>query len=428
MLVATSLMYSTDLYEIKKQKKALDTWRNMGFRVISCNVVEEIKVLKEYFPEVHFVELRRSGKETIGKPLPFIYDILQSLKKNIMEDGEVCGIINSDIFIKNLPPKALEDYLVKKRNIMLILHRYDIVDEEDTEGEYYFSGMDAFFFLSDFLGVFPDKGHMLGRPEWDHWFLLEAVKAGIQIREIKNKIAFHIKHKQRWSASDSNKAANNKEKETAYSGEKYYYETNEIMADLSNRILLKGNYLIEKEEPVIPVKSLYHDIERKELLEWEQDRYDCVEQVESVGLLYFKNQKAYRICALHRELVLQESGQVSLGKIFENGRDKGSILKYVDFKDMDFVKGLGRVYIYPAGRAARLLLDCINTYQIHVLGLVDRDITLQGTVCQGHKIFGPEVLEKKEEYDHVLIVTNLYVKEIYEDLRKIVNKNKLIII
>ena len=48
---------------------------------------------------------------------------------------------------------------------------------------------------------------MLGRPEWDHWFVLEASRAGITAREIKNKMAFHIRHKQRWTASESNKMA-----------------------------------------------------------------------------------------------------------------------------------------------------------------------------------------------------------------------------
>ena len=428
MLIATSLMCSIDPYEIEKQKRAMDTWKNMGFRVISCNVEEEIEVLIEYFPKVCFVKLPRSGKEIIGKPLPFIYDILRALEQNIAEAGEICGIVNSDILVKNLPKEALKEYLLKKKESILILHRYDVADEEDVEGEYYFSGIDAFFFSSDFLSVFPDKGFMLGRPEWDHWFLHEAVKAGMQIREIKNKVAFHIRHKQRWTASDSNKAVNTRAKKELQSGEEYYYETNEIMADLSQQIVLQDNCLQEREDAVVPVKCMYHDIDREELLGWEQDKYCRGKQVESVGLLYFKNQKAYRICALHRETLSQIHGKVSLGDIFENERDKGAILRYVDFKDLDFVKDLGRVYIYPAGRAARLLLDCMNTYHIPVLGMIDRDVSLQGTMCQGHKILEPEILENKEDYDHVLIATNLYVREIYESLKKITDADKLIVL
>ena len=66
MLIATSLMYSTDEYEIQKQLKAIQTWKNMGFEVISCNVAEEIKLLQPFFQEITFVELARSGKEQMG--------------------------------------------------------------------------------------------------------------------------------------------------------------------------------------------------------------------------------------------------------------------------------------------------------------------------------------------------------------------------
>ena len=100
MLIATSLMYSNDTYEIEKQYKALQTWRDAGFDIISCNVLSEIKQLPILFPQVRFVELKRSGKERTGKPFPFIFDLLEALRENIVQENEVCGIINSDIFIK----------------------------------------------------------------------------------------------------------------------------------------------------------------------------------------------------------------------------------------------------------------------------------------------------------------------------------------
>lgn len=429
MLIATSLMYSTDEYEIQKQLKAIQTWKNMGFEVISCNVAEEIKLLQLFFQEITFVELARSGKEQMGKPFPYIYDILQALKYNCHNNkGEICGIINSDIFLKHLSIEALQSYFYSTPYTVLILHRYDIENELDTEGEYYFSGIDVFFFLNDYIDVFPDKGFMLGRPEWDHWFLGEAVKVGMKVREIKNKLAFHIKHKQRWTPSESNKMASKSRKKNICLSEKYYFDTNEIMADLSNRIFLKSNVLIDDDELLIRNGSFYNDVERQDILQWEREVYEREKDVESTGLVYFKNSKAYRICALHREIVSNDRNKVILGNMFPQERSKGSILRYVDFQQLDFVKNLGRVYIYPAGRAARLLLDCMDTYHIPVLGLVDRDRSLWNTECQGHRINSLEALLNGDTFDHVLIATNLYVKEIYQSLKEIVDEEKLIVI
>lgn len=147
-----------------------------------------------------------------------------------------------------------------------------------------------------------------------------------------------------------------------------------------------------------------------------------------MGLMYFKDKKAHRICALHRKADMTSDEEIVLGDIFENERDKGAILRYVDFKNLDFVKNLGRTYIYPAGRAARLLLDCMNTYKIPVLGMVDRDVSLCGTTCQGCKIKSLEALRAADEYDHVIIATNLYVREIYNSLKTFVDEDKLIVL
>lgn len=429
MLIATSLMYSKDNLEIEKQKKAMQTWKDIGFRVISCNVIEEIEVLREVFPEVSFIELKRSGKESMGKPFPLIYDMLQALKSNTQEEDKICGIVNSDIFLKNISAEEIQAYFRVSDNRVLIMHRYDIDEEEDTKGEYYFSGIDVFFFERKYISMFPDKGFMLGRPEWDHWFLYEADNAGMQILEIKNKIAFHIKHRQRWTANESNQMASkqkNQVKKQSFD-EEYYYRTNEIMANLQNRILL-GSHELMPSETVIKQDGFWDDGNRENLVKWEKESFSIEYVPESIGVLYFKDNHPFRLCALHRQAKENVDGTFSLGEILENERDKGSILRYIDFKDLDFVKSLGNVYVYPAGRAARLLIDCLDTYHIPVLGMVDRDESLWGKTYMGKEIFGLSVLEDAFSYDHVIIASNLYVREIYEGLSKSIDKDKLIVL
>lgn len=429
MLIATSLMYSKDNLEIEKQKKAMQTWKDIGFRVISSNVIEEIEVLREVFPDVFFVELKRSGKELTGKPFPFIYDMLQALKGNTQKEDDICGIVNSDIFLKNISAEEIQAYFRVSDNRVLIMHRYDIDEEEDTKGEYYFSGIDVFFFERKYISIFPDKGFMLGRPEWDHWFLYEADNAGMQILEIKNKLAFHIKHRQRWTASESNQMASkqkNQVKKQSFD-EEYYYRTNELMANLQNRILLGSPEGIPS-ETVIKQDGFWDDGNRENLMRWEKESFSIEDVPESIGVLYFKDNRPFRLCALHRQVKENVDGTFSLGEILENERDKGNILKYIDFKDFDFVKSLGKVYVYPAGRAARLLIDCLDAYHIPVLGMVDRDESLWGKTYMGKEIFGLSVLDDAFSYDHVIIASNLYVKEIYEGLSKSIDSDKLIVL
>ena len=66
-------MYSTDEYEMQKQLKSIQTWKNIGFEVISCNVAEEIKLLQHFFQEITFVELARSGNNLKTYIFPCLY-------------------------------------------------------------------------------------------------------------------------------------------------------------------------------------------------------------------------------------------------------------------------------------------------------------------------------------------------------------------
>ena len=191
---------------------------------------------------------------------------------------------------------------------------------------------------------------------------------------------------------------------------------------------LLNEEIIQNDMDVIKQDGYYCDADRQLLLDWEKKLYGDQDIPESVGVVFFKNDKAYRICALHCELENGKDGKFLLGQIFPNERGKGCILKYIDFRDFDFVPNLGRVYIYPAGRASRLLIDCMNTYQIPVLGMVDRDAALWGTKYRDNEIFDLSVLENEKSYDHVLIATNLYVREIYEALSKTVDREKLIVL
>ena len=77
--------------------------------------------------------------------------MLQILSDNACEEKELCGIVNSDIFLKNILAEEIQEQFVEDENKVLIMHRYDIDDENDIAGEYYFSGIDAFFFQNNYI-------------------------------------------------------------------------------------------------------------------------------------------------------------------------------------------------------------------------------------------------------------------------------------
>lgn len=63
--------------DIENQKSALNSWIEAGFRIVSCNIRDEIEVIEKEFPQIEFVEMKRDGRGIIGKPCPYIYDMLQ---------------------------------------------------------------------------------------------------------------------------------------------------------------------------------------------------------------------------------------------------------------------------------------------------------------------------------------------------------------
>lgn len=436
MKIITSIMCSDKDQDIKNQLDAVHTWKKSGFDVISCNIQTEIDLLKKIFIEIEFVEIQRTGKEKYGKTFPYISDMLQILKKRSIAPFETVGIINSDIYLRNITSKAVEKLFLENDKKLICLHRYDIDDVGMITGDYYFSGIDVFFLSEKYLNRFLDEGFLMGRPEWDHWMVYTAINAGLEILEIKNPVAFHVRHQQRWTAKESSSMveakAGKKENQTKLF-EEYYRKTNEALADVTNRIYIDRGFNKNGILMTGNSKLLYFEKDIEHVIEDQMIQYSISRAELPVGLGYRKAGKFYRICALHGELKRRYQVQFVLekGTDREIKADFGDLGIYMDFKDSGVSERLGRFYIYPAGRAARLMADCLNEYKEEnweLLGLVDQDKNLQVQFCMGKRIYDPKVLLDAGSYDSVLIVSNLYVDEIYEELSRIVDKNKLIVI
>lgn len=425
MLIITSIMNNGNKSDLLNQAGAVATWIDMGFHVVSVNTREELRELKLTFPGVEFLEPETTGLLQYGKPIPYIYDMFQILKEKSRREDEICGIVNSDIYLRNMKGKDLEQIFQCDSEKIICMHRYDIKNSEDLDGEYYFSGIDAFFMQKRTLCIFEKSDYALGKPEWDHWVVETAFRNQIVVYEIKNAVAFHVKHRQRWTSAESNAIGRRGTANTL--GEQYYAVTNRELEKLSNRILIGAKdtqqaLFIEKR------KEMYFESDLQKLAGIELERHQADAALFPLGIGYYEGDVFYRISALHGTLYQNSVCVYKQGKEISGAVKLGEIVAYVDFMQTELASQLDRFYIYPAGRAGRMLLDCLLWNNKKPLGLVDKDANLQETQYKGVNIYAPEVLKKSSAYDQVLLISNLYVSEIFQELSKVVPYEKLIII
>ena len=184
---------------IDVQQRAVQSWIEQGFEVMSLNVQEEIDRLSDDFPGVHFVRAKRNGRKRLGKPYVFVNDMFAALRQS---GRKVVGIINSDIILR--AGEGLNDMLRREAGGSLLYgSRIDIDRLDDETGRHYNRGFDLFFMDRDIIRDMPDNGFMLGMPWWDYWFPCLMLTRGIATKRIKNPGAFHLWHKPNYSTENS---------------------------------------------------------------------------------------------------------------------------------------------------------------------------------------------------------------------------------
>ena len=407
MYAITSLYPSDNHYEIKNQLVAISSWVSAGFKVVSCNIGKEIDLLHEIFCDVLFIEAKRSGLHEFGKPYIYIYDLIKVVAD--MYNGVFC-IFNSDIRLRNVNDKMLEKIEIEADNKLLFLHRYDIENEEAKDGEYYFSGMDAFFLHTQSSQFFNDEGFAMGMPEWDHWMVYSAIKAGMNACEIKDPIAFHLKHPQRWKAEQSTSLIK-------FNHDSYYSLVNSVLSSIEGVVIEPvegfGNSTVWAHEDV------YVDTVAVQLLE-KQALHNRFKSIKSkIGLGYWKDGKFFRVSNLNGSMKEFYANALVIETdcgIHEN-MTGGIIAAYVDFEKTEIKKQLHdkKFILYPAGKAARMMLDCLVAVGLHPLGFADKNAHLLTESINEYKVFSKEELLKLD-YQYILIASNLYSEEIVAEL------------
>lgn len=184
------------------QPQAVQSWIDHGATVFALNTEQEISVLKSEFQSVEFIAAPRTAEQHAGRPVPYIFDLLNAAKDRTTE-GDTIGIINADIFLR--PLDGLLPWLKTQAEGALVLGpRVDVADTQairtyTPETTPTFSvGYDYFVMDRDLVDDFKDSPFALGMPFWDYWLPLTAYLAGRPLKALLSPVALHVHHETRW--------------------------------------------------------------------------------------------------------------------------------------------------------------------------------------------------------------------------------------
>lgn len=177
------------------QRAAIDSWRKLGFKVISLNSAAEAAIVAENFPDIPLTIVNRTAETTTGKPYVFFDDVIAALSA---EQAAVCGIVNSDIML--MADAGFADFIAETAGDGLLFgSRLDVDSMADLDGEKFIYGFDFFFFNKAALRIFPESGFCLGVPWWDYWAPFVPLLTGLACKELLSPVAFHLKHETKWA-------------------------------------------------------------------------------------------------------------------------------------------------------------------------------------------------------------------------------------
>ncbi|MDJ0894639.1 MAG: hypothetical protein QNJ92_05820 [Alphaproteobacteria bacterium] len=177
------------------QRDSVDSWRALGFDVVSFNAADELDVLRTEFPYLTFVPMERTAQAFVGRPLVFISDMI----RHFIDEGlPIAGLVNADIALRG--QQDLRGFLSNQaRGALVFGHRQDIADEHADRGTPYELGFDFFFFDPSIYRDFDlDVRFCIGMPFWDYWLPVCSLLAGLTVKRLDSPIAFHVEHELNW--------------------------------------------------------------------------------------------------------------------------------------------------------------------------------------------------------------------------------------
>ncbi len=473
ILLATSIAPN----DIENQQAAIKTWIDNDFEVISCNAPDEIQIISKYFTGVKFIPMNRDLREKAGKPYPFIFDIFQALNNF---QNEICGIINSDIYLFNVNQKVIEEIKRKAKNNIIYAHRYEIDNfEEINDGFCFQQGIDIFIMNKNLLNIFEDDEFCIGQPGWDWWIPFICSMTKTEMIEFKNPIAYHLKHPLNWNYASmrdiEKKCALKYLKNEEYPVQKYYYMLHEKVTDLNQGISLIQNnvnnqsiFILSDGKSLECLESLRNQSHKNikiyignELPENIQEDFilcansdllyqqnfvsmmiqemlikDCTELCNTLSIVlknpiykgyrYLKNAKKNEMSGVYEEW--SKGCTIYRNKHHYNSKFSYFTTPLIVIKVKNIIEKLyldEPFYICPAGYIAQLIYYNLEHINGTFLGFIDNNSKLYEQTILGHKVYPPTILIKKNV--KVIIATQLYAIELKNQIKHYIKEENILI-
>jgi flagellar motor switch/type III secretory pathway protein FliN len=408
--------------------------------------------------------------------------VLQFLKTKSRGREDICGIINSDIHLRNIDNDMKQFIYENAKKGLVYGHRYDIDNLDDINGTEYI-GLDFFFFNKDLIELYQDDGLVIGGSAWDYWMIFIIRHFGKCAYQLRTPIAYHIRHPQTWDEEQD--FINKRGLAVKYLGEasaRAVRKINDTVFSNPDVIRFTGDSFAKSVLIILPenvknmetVKSLQNQVHKNKrivyadasLYDFESINEDYV-LIAADGCIYddkfllhmlstikqssltcqielrTKKMDAHTLFVFDADSILNLEDKIVNGctllcrdKIisgdsYQNGRfftdDSLVSMEYDDYAESIISRLRGKkIYLWGAGRTAHYLLKYIDVSPVHILGIVDSNIRLHGQNISGIPIISKDVLENTNEYDAVLITALQYELMIYDELITMIPKEKII--
>lgn len=195
--MTSDITWATSLPARDDPRAAAQRVASWGGRVLSFNDAAEAAALEPGRAEVAVVA--RSGRAALGKPVPFLADVLD---RQLAEPGEVFGLINADVaFEADATTRAV--LLRRAERGLVCLRRTDVTDPAMplARGSQLPQGFDAFLYPRAMIPALRAEGFCLGMPFWDFWMPAAAVIGGWPLTFVTAPVLRHLAHPTRWDAA-----------------------------------------------------------------------------------------------------------------------------------------------------------------------------------------------------------------------------------
>jgi Flp pilus assembly protein TadD len=181
---------------IENQRQVIESWKQLGFKVVSVNSHDEISVLKDQFPDVEFITAQRDARRRFGKPYVYFDDLLRYFRDS---NYSICGIVNSDIHLRT--DRRFTEFLRKEAIDSFIYgSRVEIpsLSGESMEGRFFLYGYDYFFFDRKFTYLYPEEEFCVGLPWVDYWAVLIPILRNEHVKKLTTPVGYHVSHALNW--------------------------------------------------------------------------------------------------------------------------------------------------------------------------------------------------------------------------------------